>query len=778
MNLINDNQLDEIIDLIENKKWGEAEKTLKKFARAGDSRSNYYLGHIYNAWDNPEKDADKAKKYFGLATELPNPVANAFIRLAINERNAAHAKRILRKGLQLFPKNEDIYYQLLNYTDISNRENIYEEIILHKCGSEHITIFMAMTYFDLKKYGKVIEVLAGFEATKKRDNNILDCARAFSYYEIGEIKIASKLFLNLIEADLNHALNYIPHIGMVLILLDQNKISEAEQLIEEIPFDNEFSGLDCPGLSLDHWGNSFFYVKDYFLKAINLMSKKTENEKILGIVRGIRGLFLYGALVDSEPVTKKTRSSVRKDLECALKQFPQNRKILEHLFWISKTSDPLKAWRYLKQNVLNGGENYDESCEFIVAVNAEIFKVILNDFSNSLAESYYLKQVCKSFLAPIISRLFKEKRFAELLVGVSKIHDTLLAENEVLFEVAFSYYESKNLAAAKKYYELYIELQGENNAALNNLGLIFEKSGDLLKAKELYLKAGQLNNEDEICRRNLSRVEDELKKKGKLEYELQGAVEKYRNESPYVQKKILDFYNQRNPDGLIICSYRQAPQFLKMSGTKAADFLNDFISNKIFVKVDDHKYETKSNVYRLNPYLEPELAKITESLKNENELFNLCERLNTENLNLIGYNDSLVKNIAKLSSDELKLMLQRDLKENAIAVILKQNKSALILSGSIFEAILTDRIIAHGITKYKMGDETKLVIKMDLNDLLKIAENEKLINSTMVHLAHGVRGYRNLIHPGVEQRIGTIQVSDENVELAWGIVKKTLCEIK
>lgn len=776
MNKITDQQLQEISDLIDNKKWEEAESVLLKLSKSGDSRVYYYLGHVYDAWDNTKKDEEKAKRYFSLAAESSNPVAGAFVRLARNERNRKHSIRILRKGLKFFPRSEAIHYQLLNYTKLSDREDIYKEIIQKECVSQRIKINMAVTYFDLKEHEKVIEVLSEVDAEEEWDRNILALIKGFSLYETGESSEAGKIFSKLIEEDINHRLQYIPHFGLVLILLSQDKLAEAEQLVEEIPLEIDiFEGV-YPILEPGPWGESYLDAKDYFLRAIDLTIKKSKNKSIIGIMRGLRGLFLYSEAFDSEPMEKRLQATVRKDLEFAIKEFPQNKEIAKHLFWVFKEGSPAKAWKYLVKCILNGGEDIYEAEDFIDGVDARLFESFLNDFQEKLSD-YYIS-LSKSLLCPIVSRLFKDNRYKDILITINKFNDSQLAESDVMFEVAYSHGEENNIIASKKYYELYLAKRGESNAALNNLGLIFEKTGNLLKAKELFQKAAQIDSENAIYRRNLKRVEDELKKKGKFEYEMQDAVEKYRNESPYVHKKILDFYSNRNEDGLIICSYRQAPQLLKMSGTKATDFLNDLLSKKFFIKVTDHKYETQSNVYRLNPYLEPELAKIEESLKDENELLTMCDKLNIENLNRIGYNVELLRNIAKISSDELKSMLQRDLKENALAVILRQNKSALVLSGSIIEAILTDRITARVITKYKIGNDTKAVLKMDLNDLLEVAEKEKIIDSTMAHLAHGVRGYRNLIHPGVEQRKGTIQINDSNVELAWGIVKKLLNEIK
>lgn len=116
MNKIADQQLQEISDLIDNKKWEEAEDTLLKLSKTGDSRVYYYLGHVYDTWDNPKKDKEMARKYFSFAAESTTPVAGAFIRLSRNERNRTHSVRILRKGLRSFPESEAIYYQLLIYT--------------------------------------------------------------------------------------------------------------------------------------------------------------------------------------------------------------------------------------------------------------------------------------------------------------------------------------------------------------------------------------------------------------------------------------------------------------------------------------------------------------------------------------------------------------------------------------------------------------------------------------------------------------------------------------
>lgn len=99
------------------------------------------------------------------------------------------------------------------------------------------------------------------------------------------------------------------------------------------------------------------------------------------------------------------------------------------------------------------------------------------------------------------------------------------------------------------------------------------------------------------------------------------------------------------------------------------------------------------------------------------------------------------------------------------------------MCGSIIEAVLLDKIAEQGITTYTCADvKTRNIIRMNLDELLFVAFHEKLVGEELYHLAHGLRGYRNLIHPGVEQR-RAVAVSESNAKLSWDITRKMLLEI-
>lgn len=120
----------------------------------------------------------------------------------------------------------------------------------------------------------------------------------------------------------------------------------------------------------------------------------------------------------------------------------------------------------------------------------------------------------------------------------------------------------------------------------------------------------------------------------------------------------------------------------------------------------------------------------------------------------IGYDKNLKDKLNKISDNELKQILLRDLKECAYSVLLEQNKSAIVISGSIIEAILIYKIKIEGTEEYDLiglRNRKKTCVKsidsMILDELLYVANKLEILSDTNYYLSHFSREYRNVIHP-------------------------------
>lgn len=411
----------------------------------------------------------------------------------------------------------------------------------------------------------------------------------------------------------------------------------------------------------------------------------------------------------------------------------------------------------------------------------KLLKWIEEDLENK--DEKFKDWLSENILDKFIKKLFQEQWFKEICEIASKLNDDQLVISDCLFEVAYSFSEINNKDKAEYYYNEYLNLFGESSAVLNNLGVIYENRGDLEKALSYFEKAKNLDQQNDTARKNYERVNSKLIEKQQEDKKFQDGLKLFKSENSYIQNKFLTFCGHRREDGLIVCPYRQLPQFLGMSAQKAPDVIKDWLDKRYIQKIISPDPNVSSSVYKVNPYLEQHLLEIQKGLEKEKELLEICQNLNTKSLDLIGYNETLEKQLETvISNKDLKELLKRDLKENALAIITKSYKSALVLSGSIIEAILLDRLHNIGVRKTQIQKGTKSVNKkleeLDFNELLDVAKNNNLIDENLLHLSHGVRGFRNLIHPGVEQRKKSIKISEENVMLAWTIVKKVLFEIK
>ena len=167
--------------------------------------------------------------------------------------------------------------------------------------------------------------------------------------------------------------------------------------------------------------------------------------------------------------------------------------------------------------------------------------------------------------------------------------------------------------------------------------------------------------------------------------------------------------------------------------------------------------------------------------KTEEEVCGISDAISVESLENIGYTDEFCRKLFLIHDNEMRDILQRDLRECAIAVVAGQDKAATIMCGSIIEALLMLKIKERGISKYDVsavskGKTNHPVSEMSLNELLYIADIENILDKNGYHLGHYIRDYRNVVHPAKEIRMSE-EVNHENVITMWAVLKRLVSDL-
>lgn len=114
---------------------------------------------------------------------------------------------------------------------------------------------------------------------------------------------------------------------------------------------------------------------------------------------------------------------------------------------------------------------------------------------------------------------------------------------------------------------------------------------------------------------------------------------------------------------------------------------------------------------------------------------------------------------------DLRSILVRDYRELRRIIKAGARKSAVVMCGSIMEAILlyklyTPEVQAKYQDKYGKPLESPQAKRWELEDLINLITNLGYLDENARSEAHFVRNYRNLIHPGKEKR-GELKVTGE-----------------
>ncbi|HUB93951.1 MAG TPA: hypothetical protein VMB52_05615 [Verrucomicrobiae bacterium] len=124
-----------------------------------------------------------------------------------------------------------------------------------------------------------------------------------------------------------------------------------------------------------------------------------------------------------------------------------------------------------------------------------------------------------------------------------------------------------------------------------------------------------------------------------------------------------------------------------------------------------------------------------------------------------------------ITNEELRKIIERDYQEIQRGIISGNWKSTIILSGGAIETILLDVVQKDSpaaLASGKAPSETDFN-KWDLNDLIEVSLDTKLVTSQVASLSHTVRSYRNLVHPGVELRKG-LKIEPEEAKIALQVL--------
>lgn len=120
----------------------------------------------------------------------------------------------------------------------------------------------------------------------------------------------------------------------------------------------------------------------------------------------------------------------------------------------------------------------------------------------------------------------------------------------------------------------------------------------------------------------------------------------------------------------------------------------------------------------------------------------------------------------------LRDIVERDYPELLTAFAASCKKSALVLAGSIIEAILLDYVQQNltNALKTKVAPKSSDPLRWSLEELINVSTELKAELTPLQTMSHAIRRYRNLVHPAVELK-SPMKVELEEARVAISLVR-------
>lgn len=755
---------------------------------------NYRIGKIYNNYNYKGKNEYSALYHLRNSLTGDNPPVDAYIELASLEP-LSRSIYILQKGVEKFPSDEDIAtilcIRLFNSGEYLDCLKNVDAAIERDIHSSELKCLKMLSQYKIGQYEQAVTQLEQVKDTELAQNFHFQAFQGILLIEDRKFSDAEVMLKNAIANDIKDSLNFFGHIILACCYLRQSKYDEANKAFKEIPLDTRF---EYP-LYLFVTYSVAIELDEYFIEAVNgLVSNKTADANK---AKYLKAIYDYSSQENKEKLSPERLSEIIKELVDSIPLLGRNPS--QAYYYLYQISMELKDWLgavnyyFLTQMHEEDDEVYTEIDSVLeqICKNQKSLEKLFSIIEKVVGEVGYLQtRFSKKCLSQLI-RFFHSKKNFDLVVRLAKMFSfTNIFSAEGVFEVAYAYNEIGDKKQAKNYYRAYLKSVGENSAVMNNLALLEEGDGNLAEAERLFQSAINLDSNDDTAKSNHKRVIAKLQKEEGQRNAFQKAADLYMQETESARLLATKLYSLRASDGVIFCNENKMSSVTGLEIEEVEIRIDEFVKKKYFETISNESVSFEGRLLRTNPVVEPLLEEDLMRFQEKDALAAVASNLLSQNLqDRYGYGKELLEKLSIIKTPQLSKMLERDLYETVVSLAIKSYKSTLILCGSVVEAVLLDQLAVREADalsalerlltkegKALKGDDKNLQ-RWVLDRLLDVALELKIISENLYHWGHGLRGFRNLVHPGVEQR-QTMEVSRENAEMAWNVVKRLFSEIK
>ncbi len=738
----------------------------------------YLLGYFHTTWRNKDRNKASAKKYLLKSINSKEPDPRAYQLYADIEDDKNVALNYLKDGLAKFEKNPNILQGLLKH-EHENEKVKTIDLIKNNDLTDYNLLIDVISY--LVRNNQWDDIRAAVTQLKKgndineADDMFLALIDAYSYIlsqkEVNA-ELALKLFEQVLVKDVDNNFRYSHYLGAIYAAILLNDFDTVNYYFDKLPVNNSISDLDSSPwhiIDLD-----FYIIYKQIFDAI-ISSFKNDAERKLK-AKCLYSLYLYYPSELFE-VTRYKKSDIA-NVDRYYRKYPSDnlgKTIFNMKCGLKMYFSAYETFFELLGRYIDTEKNDMDFSDVIYNSSPTEFQNIYNDLVNKIREKYDMdyKTFIHSVFDLLAPYLFKQNQYSKIASIANFLPMQYLKESKYKFETAYSLNEINQTGKAEYLYTVLIEEEPNNCSALNNLGVIFERKGDLIQAHKNYkLAVSQKPNED-LYYQNLNRVSGEIKK-----FEI--AYENIRSESAWFIERVSLVYERANNEGILSCTYKERTNLLKVKPAKANELFDKFCKEGYLRKISDGSLIPST--YKVNPLVNDFILKNQERLNANKEYELITESLCIDTIEKYGYTQDLIKRLDSIKDENFKNIIKRDIKECVITLITKQYKASTILCGSIIEAILVNNLHSKGVLDYDIGiivnqkSKTKKIKDMDLNELLEVAIAEKEIKPEEYHLSSYLRHYRNIIHPSCEIR-KNYDINEDSAELMWKILLKLICEL-